>query len=340
MRTTVTGALCAAILALSAPGCGHGANPPGAASDSHQLSLVAPEEHLTPPVAVVNGVTIYHVTYDQILDALRDQIPPGDQDSVDRFISARDRALDKAIDEELLSQEGVKRGYGPKDDEVLKLYAERVAQAGSEERFLAGVRNSLMTKSELIYSYRRTMTIDRFVKSEIEAKLTASPEEEEAFYRTRPELFTPDRWLKVGQIFVNAALGLPMKQRSDALTKLSRGLDKMRAGQSFESVAREFSEDESASQGGLIGWVKRGGLAEQLDRAVFALKPGQMSNIIESERGYHLLKVYDSKGGVLEPFEKVKDKVHEKVIQKKRADALSGLLRHLRDGASIERLSL
>src|SRR5207247_1069847 len=74
------------------------------------LTVAGPAEQLAPPVAVVNGVTICRVTYEGILDALREHIPPGDPDSVERYIGARDLALEKAIDEELLFQHAVKKG--------------------------------------------------------------------------------------------------------------------------------------------------------------------------------------------------------------------------------------
>jgi len=333
-------AVLAILLVLTPLGCGGGqknagAPPPAAPA----ISVDAPEEHVTPPVAVVNGVTVYRATYEAILEALRDRIPPGDPDSVERYVGARDLALDKAIDEELLFQHAVKEGYGPTPEEVTRGYSERVGKLGSEERVLSEARNMQLSKSELLYSYRRTMAIDRLVKNEIEAKLAAAADEVRGFYETHPELFTPDRWLKVAQIFVNAPIEWPAEKRTAALTRITRGLEQIQKGRSFESIARDISEDEAASSGGMLGFVKRGGLGEDLDRAIFALQPGQMSGLVESPKGYHLLKVYESKGGQLEAFDKAKDQAKEKLLRKKRADALVALLQTLRASATIERLA-
>jgi len=335
------GAACAALLLLSTAGCGSQGTPtakgdkPAAAPSA---SLNAPDEHFTPPVAVVNGVTIYASTCNEILEALRQKIPAGDPDSVDRYIGAKTLALQKAIDEELLYQEAIRTGHDPSDFEISQIYADRIKEARSEANVLTVARNRNLSKSELIRTYRKAIAIDRFVKTEIEARITATDEEVRAFYETHPELFTPDAWLKVGQIFVNAPPSLPASRRSEALARITSAMNKLRQGRSFESLARDISEDGAGPDGGMIGFVKRGGLAQQLDRAVFALKPGQVTGVIETEKGYHVMKVYEAKGGALQPFDSVKDEARQKLITKRRGDALSGLIGRLEGSAKIERL--
>ena len=106
----------------------------------------------------------------------------------------------------------------------------------------------------------------------------------------------------------------------------------------FERVAAALSQEPAAELGGMLGYFKRGNLPQELDRAAFDLAAGQISGIVETDRGYHILKVYERKGGKVEPFEDVNERVLEVLIQKKRSDRLNRLLQGLRENAQVERL--
>jgi len=324
--------------AVPAPGDANAAAP--AATGKSVPAAADPAEHLTPPVATVNGEAIYRSTYDEILVALRDKVRDGDPESVEKYVGARQIALDKSIDEELLYQEAVRGGYEPKNAEIDSIYAQRCADTGSEAKYLATQRSRGLSKAEVLHSFVKTLAIERYVKAEIESKFTVSDEETRAFYDHHPELFTPDRWLRVGQIFVHAPLGRPQKERLAAQVKLTQGYDRIRQGRTFESVARDISEDRSGPSGGMVGWVRRGGLPEALDRSVFALKPGEMTGIVESETGYHVMKVYEERGGRLESFDKVQGAAREKLRLKRRGDEIAAVLTRLRATAKIEGLQI
>jgi hypothetical protein len=323
-----------------AAGCGtQKEGPPPEAAPAQVDFENVPEEHYSPPMARVNGVTIYRATYDEILDILRQQIEAGDPDSVERYISATDGAYQKAIEEELLFQEAVKKGYDPKPEEIRSVYMARVGRAGSEAKLLELVGQRRLSKSEVLYDIRRTIALDRFVKQEIEPMISVSDDEVRGYYDSRPDLFTPDAWLKLGQIYVAAPMDMPEARREASLSKITGSLEKIRGGKSFESVAREDSEDPSGpANGGLMGLFKKGNLPEALDRAAYSLKVGQISDIVQSDNGYHLLKLYEIQGGRLEPFDKVKDLARERLFRKKRGDLLSGITSSLKESASIERL--
>ncbi len=296
------------------------------------------EEHYTAPVAMVNGRPVYESTYETILVAMRDRIPEDAPDSVDRYVGAKYTALERAIDEELLLQEAVRRGYAPSQDEIARLYRERVAKYGSEEEYLAGARLRRLSKSEILDAIRREVTLGRFVSEEVESGLTATESEARSFYDANPYLFTPETRVRLGQIFVAAPLGSPLERRAGALSRLGVALERLEEGEAFEALARVISEDGSAPVGGLLGYVRRGDLLEELERVAFTLGPGKVSEIIESDLGYHLLKVYERTGGTVRPFEEVRDEVREKLLASKRSERLSELIATLREGAEIERL--
>jgi len=296
------------------------------------------EEHLSKAVAIVNGVTIYHATYEEILEELRGQIAKGDPDSVERFLGAKEGALDKVIEEELLFQEAIRRGYEPSKQEVQDVYVQQVVKAGSEPRMLASARSRRFSKSELIYALRRRLALDQFVQKEFDATLSPGENEVRAFYETRPELFTPDPWVKLSHIWVAAPGDWSAEKRNAALSRITQALERLRKGEMFEDLAREYGQDESAALGGTLGLFKRGNLFDRLDRVAFDLEPGEFSDVVQGENGYHILKSLERLGGKLEPFEKVKDDARRRLMAKKRGDALSALISRLSETAEIARM--
>jgi peptidyl-prolyl cis-trans isomerase D len=89
--------------------------------------------------------------------------------------------------------------------------------------------------------------------------------------------------------------GAESAQKEEARSKAEAALKEARSGRDFAAAAKKYSEDPSAAQGGELGWISPGQLLPALDQAVFALKKGEMSGILESPLGYHIFKAEDVK---------------------------------------------
>lgn len=330
------------LLLLLASACGGGAGEPagdaGPGAELPQVSIEdVEEEHITSPVAVVNGVEIYRATYEQVLNFLRDQIDAGGAANVERYLKAKDDALERAIDAELLYQEANRVGLALDDEELREEYARRVARADSEEAYLAGAREHFLTKSEVLEGIRRELSVNRYVREEIASKVEASREEMRDFYSRNPSRFATEKSVRLGSIFVAVPEGSSDAQRASALTRISEALARVKAGEGFENVAREVSEDGVARRGGVMGWVRRGVLPDELEEAAFSMKPGEVSNIIETESGFHLLRIYSVRGGEVPPFEDVEEEVRRRLLERKKNERLRAVVGALRERAEITR---
>jgi peptidyl-prolyl cis-trans isomerase C len=113
-------------------------------------------------------------------------------------------------------------------------------------------------------------------------------------------------------------------------------LEKLKAGGDFIEIAKEKSTGPSAAQGGDLGYVSKGDLIPEIENVVFALEIGNISDIIKSEYGFHILKVTDKKPEVLKTFEEVKEEIAPTLLSTKQKEAFDNLLEELKSQVTIE----
>jgi peptidyl-prolyl cis-trans isomerase C len=113
-------------------------------------------------------------------------------------------------------------------------------------------------------------------------------------------------------------------------------LEKLKAGGDFIEIAKEKSTGPSAAQGGDLGYVSKGDLIPEIENVVFALEIGNISDIIKSEYGFHILKVTDKKPEVLKTFEEVKEEILPTLLSTKQKEAFNNLLEELKSQVTIE----
>jgi peptidyl-prolyl cis-trans isomerase C len=113
-------------------------------------------------------------------------------------------------------------------------------------------------------------------------------------------------------------------------------LGKLKAGGDFIEIAKEKSTGPSAAQGGDLGYVSKGDLIPEIENVVFALEIGNISDIIKSEYGFHILKVTDKKPEVLKTFEEVKEEILPTLLSTKQKEAFDNLLEELKSQVTIE----
>ena len=103
-------------------------------------------------------------------------------------------------------------------------------------------------------------------------------------------------------------------------------------------LAKEVSEGPSASRGGDLGYFSRGQMVKPFEDAVFSLKPGETSDIVKTQFGYHLIKCEDIKAETTVPFDDVKGDLRRFLKQQKARKEVTAYLKELKKDAKIERL--
>jgi parvulin-like peptidyl-prolyl isomerase len=123
------------------------------------------------------------------------------------------------------------------------------------------------------------------------------------------------------------------EKKAEARKKIDKAREELVAGKPFAEVTREYSEDNIASAGGDLGYIKKGYMPPEFDKVAFALEKNKLSEVVETKFGYHLVEVLDQKPAGIPPYEEVKDfiakflkmeaskKKRQSVIQALRAEA-------------------
>jgi len=306
---------------------------PQAAAD---VSLSGPEEHLSAVVAEVNGQPIYYAFYEQSLNYMRGRIEAARQaSSVEGYLNAKFDALERLIDDELLYQQAGKEGMLATEDEVRGELARAIAGAGSEEKFFGGMRTQRISRFDAVNGIRKRLSVNKYVKQRITSRLSASDAEAIEYYNANLERFTPEAWVKLFEISVLASKNAAPDLAEKARRRAEKILAHIRAGESFEGMAKEYSEDSSSVLGGAVGFVKRGATYPEFDAVMFAMKPGEVSDVIRTKDGFHILKVAERTGGEVKPFETVKEDCRRAVMTRKQAEMLSQITSGLRSTADI-----
>lgn len=157
-----------------------------------------------------------------------------------------------------------------------------------------------------------------YLKKEVVQKVTVPENELKQYYDTHPEEFKVPEMVKARHILIRVAPGATEEDKKKAREKAEDILKRIKSGEDFEKIAGEVSEDPgSKTKGGDLGFFPKGRMVKPFEDAAFALKPGELSGVVETQFGYHIIKTVEMKEPSVEPFDKAKERINQKLSQDK-----------------------
>lgn len=198
----------------------------------------------------------------------------------------------------------------------------------------AGKVNADDTALKAYYeSHRQAFSVPEQAKVEylvlsadaLAAGITVTPEQLKSYYDSNIARFRTEEQRRASHILVAAPKEAPADQRQAAKDKATRLLESLRKNpQSFADVARKESQDPgSAEKGGDLGFMGRGALVKPFEDAMFALQPGQISDVVETDYGYHIIRLDEVKASQTRPLEAVKGELEAELRKQLAAKAFT-----------------
>ncbi len=221
------------------------------------------------------------------------------------------------FDYALLKQDDLRKGLHPTDDELKAFY----------ESHKASYANSIPEKRKVKYAVIET--------AKAEAGVQVTQDDLRTYYEQHREQYRVPEQVKVSHIWIKMPLPGPdgktdEKAVAEAQHRADDLLKQIKSGAKFEDVAKKYSEDPgSANVGGSLGWIGKGQMAAEFEKAAFSLPKGQISDVVKSLDGFHIVRVDDKQEAHVKLLDEVKSTIepilkHQKGQQaaQKQAQAL------------------
>ena len=316
-------------------------------------------------IARVNNQIITRSEFERSKDQLKEEVKQQDPKDPDKAFADHEKdILRDLMDQQLLLDKGKDLGITGDTDLIKKLdqmrkdmkldsmealEKEAVKQGVSWEDFKQNMRNQII--------------IQKVIGDEVGGKLSISKEEIQKFYDEHKSEMEQPEYIRLSEILVapkpsvtpapdssTAGPAAAAQPRADEAAKASTDpaalsaaeakannlLKQIRDGANFEDVAKKYSDGPSAADGGALGMFKRGQLAKELEDKTFAMKTGEVTDVIRTKQGYVILKVVDHQTAGIPPMKDVLDKIQNALSYDKLQPALRAYLTKLREDAYID----
>ncbi|MDD4879620.1 MAG: peptidylprolyl isomerase [Candidatus Omnitrophica bacterium] len=166
---------------------------------------------------------------------------------------------------------------------------------------------------------KKEIIIKAYLKKEIEEKVKVTDEDAKKYYDANKDKFKEPEKIKVSHILVDSEA-----EAKDILAKLKGGAD-------FAALAKEKSKDPSKDKGGEVGLLSKGQTVPEFEQAAFALQPGQLSGVVKTQFGYHIIKVDEKQPEKTMAYNDIKDQLKQMLLSDKQRESFEALLKDLRD---------
>ena len=335
----------AAVTSLAA--CRKPASDKASATDPSQPTATTGQTTPQPPAPVkpmpaelpdvlarVNGEAVTKVDFDRLIKNMElrsnQPIPAERRDAVYRQV------LDELVTYTVLSQETRARNVAVADAEVESAIKQMRARLGSDEDFKKALDARGMTLDKLKGDTRIDISINKMVEAEVATQPPPTDAQVRDFYDKNPDKFKQDEAVRASHILFRVDESADAATKKKAMDEAQSVLKQARAGADFADLAKKHSADGSAQQGGDLNFFTKGQMVPPFDQAAFAMKPGEISDIVTTQFGYHIIKVTDRRPPSTVPFEQVSGRIKEFLTEQQKQQKADGFIQSLKQKAKIE----
>ena len=286
---------------------------PGSAAAPATTPATTPPTPPEPPAAAVpaqlpqvlahvNSENVTRSEFERLLANIElnnGPVPPARRDELYRKI------LEELVTYTVLRQEAKARNFTATDAEIDAQMQTLKQQAGTEENFKKALAARKMTLDRLKSDARVELSIAKMMNAQVASAPEATDAECQDFYNKNPDRFNRPESVRASHILLLVPATADEAAKKDARTKLEGVLKRAKGGEDFAALAQQNSQDGSAQQGGDLGYFPREKMVKEFSDVAFALKVGDISDIVTTQFGLHVIKVTDRKAAGTVPLAEV-----------------------------------
>jgi len=287
--------------------------------------------------AVVNGSVITNQTLQWEVDRAAKRLArSGKQLTTEEERKLKESVLDSLIDFELLYQESQKEGITVDEKEVDDQLETLKKGFPSEEEFNRVMADLNFSQATLRSMTRKGLIVKKFINTHIAKEVTVSDEELKSYYDENAAIFKRPEQVRASHIVIVVKSGDDQAKKDQVRKELEEIRERALKGEDFAALAKVFSQGPSSSRGGDLGYFGRGWAEKPFEDAAFALKPGEVSGIVVTSFGYHVIKVTDRRPETVLPYEVMKPRIRQHLRSVKVQEKIEEYVKGLKKKAVVE----
>jgi peptidyl-prolyl cis-trans isomerase C len=244
--------------------------------------------------------------------------------------------LTQLVGDELLYQKATASGISASQAEIQKEF-ESVAKTYPDDAALNRMLAERgLDRKGLLRELGKNLAVQKYVEANISRKIVVTPDEVAKYYQSHPDEFKHPNLIRSSHIMINVPQGATADQEERARQLAASLLARARKGEDFAKLAKENSMDSSASRGGDLGLTGDGELAPEYEAAASKMKVGEISGLVRTQFGYHIIKLTEKKPAGTATLEEIRGQLVDYLKGQKEDDELNKLLQTLQGQAKIE----
>jgi len=249
------------------------------------------------------------------------------------MMSALDLAKERLIDQALMAQESRRRKYKVDSVDLQKRIKQWLKQNGGKKAFEKIKNPMIQNHDDLKRELSDQMRFNQLLEEESQCD-DVSEAEAQKYYEDRPELFRTEELLAASHFLKMGKTEEELEQALEAVKSIRQRLEK---GEGFTELVRGESDDKGND--GNLGTFGKGRMVPEFEQAAYALKPGELSEPIKTQFGWHLIQLHERIPPKVTPFDEIKEKVIEYLTERKKDKVFEAFLDRLKAEASIEEVA-
>jgi peptidyl-prolyl cis-trans isomerase C len=292
----------------------------------------------TVDVVRVNGTAITAKEVAQEVTLLKQQMQGrvSDQQLDAMDLTLKQQATANLVNRLLLTQEADREGIVMTPEQVDEKYNEIKANFPTEEAFNRQLDRSSMTAAQLRAEVERGIRLEALIDARTASLGDPTDKEVREFYDSNIDRFSSPERVRASHVLITVDDGDTEDVKREKREKIEDIRRRILAGEDMAAIAQAESDCPSKSKGGDLGFFSRGQMVKPFEDAAFALPVGGISPVVETQFGYHVIKVTEKEPAGVMPFDDIKDNIRDYLAEMQRQEEMQKFVTELREAASIQ----